>query len=187
MKTRFEKKEMLPSRPRHLRVVEGDSKGVLSFDALFDRFAPYVAAVALRLIGDDDDIDDIVQEVFFDCARQIGSIQDMVHAKRWLSMVTVRKTRRLLRKRKLLGMLRLPLGHQTDPPMPGATADDKASVIHLFSLLEKLPVNHRIAWSLRRLEGAELTEVAAACGCSVATAKRWIRTAELALTGETNG
>jgi RNA polymerase sigma-70 factor (ECF subfamily) len=37
----------------------------------------------------------------------------------------------------------------------------------------------RIAWTLRMVEGLELAEVASACGCSLATAKRRIAAAEV--------
>jgi transmembrane sensor len=36
----------------------------LDIDALFMRHSPYVAAVALRLLGRDDEVDDVVQDVF---------------------------------------------------------------------------------------------------------------------------
>lgn len=168
----------------HLQVVGKDfTRGPLDFDDIFNRFGRYVAAVALRLLGDETDVDDIVQEVFWDCAKKVHKIRDMEHARRWLIQVTVRKTRRHLRKRKLMAVFHPPLPQTVDPPMPSAGADDRAAVIQLFSILDRLPVNYRLAWSLRHLEGAELREVAEACGCSLATAKRWIGAAQDAITG----
>jgi len=41
-----------------------------------------------------------------------------------------------------------------------------------------------VAWTLRHIEGLELTEVAEACACSLATVKRWIGAAETALRRE---
>ncbi len=157
---------------------------VLGFDELFERYAPYVAAIASKLLGDESDVDDIVQEVFFDLSHNLDRIADTDHARRWLVCVAVRKTRRLLRKRKLRALIRLPLCPTVDPPMPTASADDRATVIQLFVVLERLPVNHRIAWALRFLAGAELTEVSEACNCSLATAKRWIRAAQQVIVGE---
>lgn len=45
-------------------------------------------------------------------------------------------------------------------------------------MLESLPLEERLAWSLRHVEGHALEEVAAACDCSLATAKRRIAAAE---------
>jgi RNA polymerase sigma-70 factor (ECF subfamily) len=44
----------------------------------------------------------------------------------------------------------------------------------VYTLLEHLPVDARIAWTLRQVEGEQLEAVAAICGCSLATAKRRI-------------
>jgi len=176
------------NRPHHLTAVEdGRTDTTLDFDNLFDGFAPYVAAVALRLIGDPTLVDDLVQEVFFDCFRKIETLNDREHARRWLVKVTVRKASRLLRRKKILSFFRLSTPVLPDPSMPSASADDRAAVIQLFTILERLPVQSRTAWCLRYLEGAELTEVAAACGCSLATAKRRISVAHRALLGEDHG
>ena len=178
------KVERIHSKQRHLRVVSAaPPEDEMSFERLFERFAPYVAAVALRLLGDEADVDDIVQEVFWDCSRKSDDFRDVDHARHWLAMVTVRKTRRLLRKRKILALFHLPLTSKVNPPMPSVSADDRAVVIHLFGILDKLPTNHRLAWTFRFLQGAELTEVAEACGCSLATAKRWIGAANDVIKG----
>jgi hypothetical protein len=42
---------------------------VLDLDTLFRRYASYVAAIAHRLLGRDDDVDDTVQEVFLAAIR----------------------------------------------------------------------------------------------------------------------
>ena len=46
------------------------------------------------------------------------------------------------------------------------------------STCERQPSDQRIAWSLRYVEGYALGEVASACGCSLATAKRKIAAAQ---------
>ncbi len=177
-----------PGAAAHLRVVtEKPGSGCPDFDALFKRYSGYVAAVSLRLLGSDGDVDDVVQEVFWDCSRKIHKIKDQEHARRWLVQVTVRKCRRLLRKQKVLSLIHLPLSRSLDPPAPGASAEERVAIIQLFSLLETLPVNQRLAWSLRHLEGAALQEVAEACGCSLATVKRWIGAAHAVITGGAHG
>jgi RNA polymerase sigma-70 factor (ECF subfamily) len=50
-------------------------------------------------------------------------------------------------------------------------------VAQLQAVMERLPVNDRIAWVLRHLEGEPLDRVAEICGCSLATAKRRIAAA----------
>ena len=44
----------------------------------------------------------------------------------------------------------------------------------LYAALANLPLEERLAWTFRHVEGASLEEVAAGCDCSLATAKRRI-------------
>jgi DNA-directed RNA polymerase specialized sigma24 family protein len=48
-------------------------------------------------------------------------------------------------------------------------------------LLDSLPAEARVAWSLRYIEGETMPRVAELCGCSLSTAKRRVGDAELAL------
>ncbi|MGH7439658.1 MAG: sigma factor-like helix-turn-helix DNA-binding protein [Polyangiaceae bacterium] len=45
-------------------------------------------------------------------------------------------------------------------------------------MLGTLPTDDRIAWLLRHVQGERLQDVALACGCSLATAKRRIAAAQ---------
>jgi RNA polymerase sigma-70 factor, ECF subfamily len=174
--------------PSPLRLVRDDpAEAPPEFDVIFDQYVRYVNAVAVRLVGDRGDAEDIVQEVFLSCHRHVRDIQTMTHARRWLVRVTVQRARRLLKKRKLQEVMRLSFTQAMDPSAPSATAEERATIVHLFSILQRMPVNHRLAWSLRYLEGAELREVAEALGCSLATAKRWIARAQRTITGGGNG
>jgi RNA polymerase sigma-70 factor, ECF subfamily len=169
----------------HLSAVSEESgQSPLDFDRLFDRFAPYVASVALRLMGDDSLVDDLVQDVFLDCYRKLGTLQNMEHARRWLVMVTVRKAGRRLHRKKIVQFLHFSDVDVPEPSVPLVTADERAQLVMLYGILERIPVKERIAWSLRYLEGAEVSEVAYACGCSLATAKRRILAARKVIEGD---
>jgi DNA-directed RNA polymerase specialized sigma24 family protein len=39
------------------------------FDALYRRYAPYVAAIAARILGRDHELDDLVQDAFVNALR----------------------------------------------------------------------------------------------------------------------
>lgn len=157
---------------------------LLDFDSIFDRFAPYVASVALRLLGDESCVDDVVQDVFLDCFRKFDSLCNLEHARRWLVKVTVRKASKRLRKKKVAQFFTLSDPRCPEPSIPLVTADERAELVMLYCLLERLPVKLRLAWSLRYLEGAEISEVAYACGCSPATAKRRIREVQQVIMGD---
>jgi len=150
----------------------------LTFEVLFERYSAYVAAVAARLLGSDDsDLDDVVQEVFWLASRRIHKINDLIQARGWLATVTTRIVRRKLMRRRFRALFVAP-AKKVDAPMRGATAEEHAIISRLYEVLEGLPVDQRIAWSLRYLEGEPLDAIAVACGCSLSTAKRRVGAAK---------
>jgi RNA polymerase sigma-70 factor, ECF subfamily len=152
--------------------------GPVEFNELFSRYARYVARLASRLLGSGDtDVDDVVQDVFLLASRRLPTIVDMIQARGWLATVTTRLVARRLRRRRFRALfLASPRGQEA--PAPGATAEERALLGRLYEVLENLPTQERLAWSLRYLESEPLDMVAAACGCSLATAKRRVSAAK---------
>src|SRR2546428_2424037 len=70
-------------------------------DALFRSYSRYVASIALRLLGRDDEIDDIVQEVFVVAMHGLRKLREPNAIRGWLATVAVRIARRKLRRRRL--------------------------------------------------------------------------------------
>lgn len=150
----------------------------VEFEELFARYARYVARLAARMLGSADaEIDDVVQDVFWLASRRLPRIADMVQARGWLATVTTRVVRRRLRRRRFRKLFHAS-PRRADAPAPGATAEQRALLTRLYQVLDGLPTDQRLAWSLRYLEGEPLDDVAAACGCSLATAKRRISAAK---------
>ncbi len=154
----------------------------LDLDGAYRRYARYVAAVALRLLGRDAEVDDVVQEVFLTALRKLDGLRDPEAIRGWLATVAVRVAGRKLRRRKLWAFL----GRDDDGDAgaayegiaaPGATPEDRALLARVYKVLDGLPVADRIAWTLRHVEGEQLDQVALLCGCSLATAKRRIAAA----------
>jgi len=147
--------------------------GPVEFDELFARYARYVARLAARLLGaGDTEVDDVVQDVFWLASRRLPTIVDMIQARGWLATVTTRAVARRLRRRRFRRVLHTSPRSGQEVPAPGATAEQRVLLARLYEVLETLPTQQRLAWSLRYIEGEPLDLVAAACGCSLATAKR---------------
>jgi RNA polymerase sigma-70 factor (ECF subfamily) len=166
----------------HLRLVgrPPDAVGDLevSFETLFARYSGYVAGLAARLLGAGDaDLDDVVQDVFWIAARRIKKIPDLIQARGWLATVTTRVVRRKLVRRRFRAHFHAGPRH-AEVPARGATAEEHALIARLYEVLDQLPTDVRLAWTLRFLEGEPLDGVAAACRCSLSTAKRRIGAAQ---------
>ena len=85
-------------RPLRLALVPGpvDDSGLVvriqsddeaAFTELYLRHARYVARVVYRLMGDDAELDDIVQDTFVDAADGIASVHEPASIRRWLVVI----------------------------------------------------------------------------------------------------
>jgi RNA polymerase sigma-70 factor (ECF subfamily) len=171
----------MASKP-HLRLVAhvpySGGEVPVSFETLFTRYSGYVAGLAARLLGSGDaEVDDVVQDVFWIASRRIAKIPDFIQARGWLATVTTRVVRRKLFRRRFRARFFAEPQH-TEPRARGATAEEHAIIARLYEVLDRLPTELRLAWTLRYLEGEPLDVVATACGCSLSTAKRRVGAAK---------
>lgn len=142
--------------------------------AFFRRYAPYVARIIIRLHAVDDDLEDLVHDVFVAAFRQAEQLREPEAARGWLGTITVRSVRRRLHQRRI----RRWIGLEADSPIQiedkGATPEDRLQLIEIHRLLEQVAVVDAVAWKLRYFGGEPLEEVARQCECSLATVKRRI-------------
>jgi RNA polymerase sigma-70 factor (ECF subfamily) len=175
---------VIPVETAPLRLVDAAERPAADdVDAVFRSYSGYVASVALRLLGRDADVDDVVQEVFLIAMRGLRNLREPAAIKGWLATVAVRIARRRLRKRRV----RQFFGLEGEPDYAGvvAASQDKALLItRAYEILDELPVDQKIAWMVRHVEGEALESVAKICDCSLATAKRRIAAAQSALDAE---
>jgi RNA polymerase sigma-70 factor (ECF subfamily) len=148
-----------------------------TLEQAFRTHVRYVAAIALRILGRDDEVDDVVQDVFLAAFKGLRSLREPAAIKYWLATVTVRVATRRLRRRKLRGWLGLDERQYDGVAADSASPEQRALLSAVYAIIDKLPVNERIAWTLRHVEGMALEEVAQVCRCSLATAKRRIAAA----------
>jgi RNA polymerase sigma-70 factor, ECF subfamily len=170
----------------HLRVVEGGVSSVadaeLDFDTLFRRYSPYVASVGLRLLGRDDELDDLVQDVFLEAHRGLKRVRELGSVKAWLARICVRRAVRRLRRRRLRAFLSLDtLTHDERLIAPGASPEARTEVARLYQKLELVPALERAVWVLRYLEGEALGDIAMLCACSKSTVQRRLRAVDARL------
>ena len=153
---------------------------------LFRRYARYVATIGLRLLGRDDELDDLVQDVFIEAHRGLHQLRDLDAAKGWLARITVRRAVRRLRRRKVRAFFSLEaLGQDAPVVADGADSpEERAVVAATYRRLAALPVQERVVWLLKNVEGETLDSIAALCGCSKATVQRRLRAAKAALGDE---
>ncbi len=152
--------------------------GDLSLEALYENYAPYVGALASRLLGRVTEVEDVVQDVFSLALSGLLRREEVHEVKGWLAKVTVRRCLRQLRGRRLWALIDGAVDASYQRLVdPGAGPEERHLVREVYRALDRLPAVERVAWTLRHVEGERLEDVAALCDCSLATAKRRIASA----------
>ena len=151
-------------------------------DEAFRTYAPYVAAIGLRMLGRPDEVDDLVQDVFVEAHRGFHAIRDPDGVKRWLGRVAVRVAHRRLQRRRRWAFLRFGADDDYSAlPDTSASPETRALLTRVYRALDGLAPELRIAWTLRHVQGERLDQVSLMCECSLATAKRRIAAAHAAI------
>ena len=147
---------------------------------MFRRYAPYVGALVLRLVGRPADVDDVVQDVFIQAHRDLARLRDPAALRPWLRRITVRRARRWLRTRWVRRRDReTDVDAHTDLVDAAASPEERAEIARIYRMLDRMPRDERLVWVLRFVEGETLESIAGLLGASVSTVQRRLRAAEL--------
>jgi RNA polymerase sigma-70 factor (ECF subfamily) len=140
--------------------------------AFYDRYADALHSLVFRLLGPDDELEDVVNDVFVRALESLSRLRDPSALRSWLfgiAVYTVRiKIQRRVRQRWLRFMA------PEDVPEVAAMPDGGLgeALRDVYAILETLPVDERIAFVLHRVEGLALEEAASACDTSFGTFRR---------------
>ncbi len=151
-------------------------------------------AVALRLLGEPVEAEDVVQEALVQAYTHLGDLQDGNSFAAWLRRIVVTRSLNVLRRR---GRLRFESLEGTrgadadaeaarewaDPnqPTPEEVALHGEQVASVDRLLRRLPAEQRVALLLRDAYDYDIAEVAALQGCGLSAAKMRVSRGRAAL------
>ncbi|MFO0619227.1 MAG: sigma-70 family RNA polymerase sigma factor [Polyangiaceae bacterium] len=162
------------------RALDGDR---WADEAIFRKHARYVGSLAGRLLRSRSEAEDVVQDTFALALTELPKLRDPAKLRGWLAQIAVSQVRRRFRRARLLRAFGLDRSVEdlglADLVAGSASPEVGALLAELDDALRELDADRRIAWMLRYVEGEQLEDVAAACGCSLATAKRRITSADV--------
>lgn len=145
---------------------------------LVDRYIVHVRRVLTRVLGaGEPEIDDLVQEVFTRALAGAHRLSFEGALSSWLTSIAVFTGRETIRRRSRWRWLWF-TAEPPERPAPQASAEVSDAARAVYALLEKLPVDERIVFALRAVDGMDLSELAAACKVSVPTVRRRLARAE---------
>jgi RNA polymerase sigma-70 factor, ECF subfamily len=164
------------------RALAGES---LASQLLYRRHVHAVTERVTRLLARSSEAEDVVQDTFVEALAGLAGLEDRARFGAWLMRIAVHQVHRRFRRRRLLARLGLDRGSDDagleNVADPGLDPERRLQLRRLDSELGRLPVALRLAWMLRYVEGCELSDAAAQCGCSLATFKRRIQQADARL------
>jgi RNA polymerase sigma-70 factor (ECF subfamily) len=175
-----------PLAPSDAALVVGARAGeTWAREALCRRYAGVVIGLSYRLLGRDDEADDLAQEAFAQALGSLDALADPQAFGAWIRTIVVRTAHKMVRRRTLLR--RLGLGRASEPLDEDALVSDDAppdvqtELRAVYALIDALPARERLALVLRRVEGMSHEEVAEALDVSLSTAKRLAASSDAAL------
>lgn len=147
--------------------------------AMYDKHAPLVYTIALRMLRRPEEAEDLVSEVFWELWDK-SSRYDQTRAAPTTYLVTLARSRAIDRTRRKGSRMQLTVAAVEDyaPQTDGSPADDaelaeqRERVRDALSVLEP---NHREAVEAAYYEGMSHTEIAAKLGKPLGTVKTYIR------------
>ena len=149
---------------------------------IYDRYCRLVYSVALRIVGDREAAEEVVQDVFQAVWQSAGSFQPDGSFSAWLIGITRHRAIDATRSRRFRARAREDL---LDDTRLAARAESPAEALMLRSLvraaLDQLPASQRQAIELAYYGGLTHVEIAARLGEPVGTVKSRMRMGMLRL------
>jgi RNA polymerase sigma-70 factor (ECF subfamily) len=155
------------------RLADGDHAALGEF---YDRFAGLANGLALRILRDASEAQDVVQEVFVQVWRQAARY-DVGRGSPEAWLCTITRTRSLDRLRRRASRREEP--SEAAPPPTGVPRTEEAIAVR--KALDSLSGDQRRALELAYYEGLTQTEIAERLGEPLGTIKTRIRTAMIRL------
>jgi len=143
------------------------------------RFYPIVITTLRRLLGPSDDLPDLAQDVFARFFAKLPDLKKQGSIRAFVTGIAFRRAREEIKRRRvrrssaalvLQHLNELSLARITDPERRHAAG-------RLYRMMSRLTENDRMAYTLRYVEGLELSEIADALKVSLSTVRRSIRRA----------
>jgi RNA polymerase sigma-70 factor (ECF subfamily) len=153
----------------------------LAFAELVERFGPRLRFFLRRILGPTPDVDDVLQDAWFDVYNALPRLNDPRAFPTWLYRIARDRAFRLLRKDQArIRPTALPESDLVAADGPEVEfGPDEVEAVRLT--LDALAPEHRDILILRFLEGMSYEEIAQVVGCPLGTVRSRLHHAKLAL------
>jgi RNA polymerase sigma-70 factor, ECF subfamily len=162
----------------------GDPPDPEAFLQLFHEYERYVASIGSRILGPNNGVDDLVQEVFLVIYQEFHKLRGLHSTKAWLATIATRLAWRQRGRPWLFSKLSLAQVEELNPlESTDASPELQADLAVLLERLRSMPASLREPWLLRFIDGETLPRIAELCDCSQSTVQRRLREASDVMLG----
>jgi RNA polymerase sigma factor (sigma-70 family) len=134
---------------------------------LYNQYSKAMFNLAYRILNNREDAEDIVQEAFIECFRNLGSFRFESTFGAWLKKILVNKCINQIKKKKIDLTL--------TENLPAVIYEEEEEVIYdtgkIFKGIEMLPDGYRVILTLYLLEGYDHSEISQILEISESTSK----------------
>jgi RNA polymerase sigma-70 factor (ECF subfamily) len=142
----------------------------LAFKSLVENYQDLVYNTAMGVVQNSEDAEDVAQEVFIQVFRSIDQFKGDARLSTWIYRITTTKALDHIRSRKrkkrfafitsLFGANDELIHEPVDFQHPGVALDRKEQAALLFRMIEQLPDNQKVAFTLHKTEELSYQEIA---------------------------
>jgi RNA polymerase sigma-70 factor (ECF subfamily) len=134
---------------------------------LYNQYSKAMYNLAYRILNNREDAEDILQEAFVDCFRNLNTFRFESTFGAWLKKIIVNKCINQLKKKKI----DLTLCENLPVDIYEEDAEFTYDTTKIFKGIEKLPDGYRVILTLYLLEGYDHQEIAQILGITESTSK----------------
>jgi RNA polymerase sigma-70 factor (ECF subfamily) len=140
---------------------------------IWHRHAPVVRRTLSRSLGPDQELEDLLQEVFIGFVKSASKLEDPNNLRSYLVSIAFRTAAMEIRKRKVRRWVTLTVsGEVPETSTPHHQPDELRALRALYRILDDLSARDRLVFVARFVEGMQIDEAAASLGVSKATVWR---------------
>jgi RNA polymerase sigma factor, sigma-70 family len=134
---------------------------------LYDQYSIAMYNLAYRILNNREDAEDILQEAFVECFRNIDSFRFESTFGAWLKKIIINRCINHIKKKKIDLTL--------CETLPTTSYEEEEEIVYetekIFNSIEMLPDGYRIILTLYLIEGYDHSEISQILGISESTSK----------------
>jgi len=170
--------------------IKGD---VESFEKLIERYQSKAYNIALRMIGNEEDAKDVIQDAFIKIYRSLHKFRGDSSFYTWIYRIVTNTCYDFIKKQNKRNNNTISLTNyqnslegevediKDERHQPDIIMDSKEDSTHILDCLHRLSYDHKTVIILRDIQGFSYDEIAQILNCSEGTVKSRINRARISL------